>query len=49
MIRVPAGEMRPFYRATADAGVRVPVAAFELDARPVSNADFLAFVRAQPD
>lgn len=48
MVRIPAGELRPFFRAAADADVRVPVAAFDLDARPVSNADFLAFVRAQP-
>jgi formylglycine-generating enzyme required for sulfatase activity len=48
MVRIPAGEMRPFYRAAADAAVRVPVAEFELDARPVSNADFLAFVRSTP-
>jgi formylglycine-generating enzyme len=49
MVRVPAGDMRPFYRASADADARVPIAAFEIDARPVSNAEFLAFVRVQPE
>lgn len=48
MVPIPAGEMRPFYRAAEDVNVRMPVAAFALDARPVSNADFLAFVQDQP-
>lgn len=48
MVGVPAGDFAPFYRAASDVDVRQPVAAFDLDVRPVSNADFLAFVTATP-
>lgn len=44
---IPAGEYRPIARATTDPE-RVPVAAFLLDASPITNADFLAFVTAHP-
>lgn len=47
MVLIPAGEYRPLLRAR-DEPERVPVAAFRLDARPVTNAEFLEFVRAQP-
>lgn len=48
MVRIPAGELQPFYRPAAEAGVRLPVPAFALDVRAVSNAEFLQFVRDQP-
>ncbi|MBI5767599.1 MAG: formylglycine-generating enzyme family protein [Verrucomicrobia bacterium] len=47
MVRIPAGTYAPILRG-ADEPERVPVAAFLLDARPVTNAEFLAFVRAHP-
>jgi len=60
MVRIPAGSYRPLYRPTAvpedsarqaatrRAAPRVAVAAFAMDERPVTNAQFLAFVRAHP-
>lgn len=47
MVSIPAGEYRPVARAAADPEV-VPVAAFLLDALPVTNAEFLAFIVAHP-
>lgn len=47
MVLVPAGEYVPLIRSK-DEPERVPVAAFRLDVRPVTNAEFLAFVRAHP-
>jgi sulfatase modifying factor 1 len=47
MVLIPAGSYAPLLR-TKDEPERVPVAAFWLDARPVTNAEFLAFVRANP-
>jgi len=47
MVRLPAGVYVPFTRGTRDEA-RVPVAAFLLDALPVTNAQFLAFVAANP-
>jgi len=47
MAAVPAGIYRPLFRGEKDAK-EVPVAAFQLDVRPVTNADFLAFVRENP-
>jgi len=47
MVRIPAGTYAPLIRG-ADEAERVPVAAFLLDARPVTNAEFLEFVRAHP-
>mgnify|MGYP001480117623 CR=1 FL=1 len=47
MVLIPAGSYEPILRGKDDPE-RVPVAAFRLDARPVTNAEFLAFVRAEP-
>ncbi len=47
MARIPAGDYAPPLRAAGEPE-RVGVAAFLLDTRPVTNADFLAFVTAQP-
>lgn len=47
MVRVPAGIYQPLFRGPDDLK-EVPVAAFFLDVTPVSNGDFLAFVRANP-
>ena len=47
MVPIPAGEYIPLLRGR-DEPERVPVAAFHLDARPVTNAEFLAFVRDNP-
>jgi formylglycine-generating enzyme required for sulfatase activity len=56
-VRIAAGLYRPLYRqpvraGTADSVVRsevdVRVAAFEIDRTPVTNGEFLAFVRAHP-
>ena len=47
MVRVPAGVYRPFFRTESDLK-EVPVAEFALDVHPVTNAEFLDFVRAQP-
>jgi len=43
---IRGGEYRPFYRLTGRE--RITVRAFALDARPVTNERFLAFVRANP-
>ena len=47
MVLIPAGSYAPLLRAK-DEPDRIAVAAFRLDARPVTNAEFLAFVRANP-
>ncbi|MDQ5978449.1 MAG: hypothetical protein QG602_1423 [Verrucomicrobiota bacterium] len=47
MQTVPAGAYVPQQRSTKDPE-QVPVAAFRLDTAPVTNADFLAFVTANP-
>lgn len=44
---IPAGTYVPLQRSVKDLAV-VPVAAFRLDAAPITNAQFLAFVRANP-
>ncbi len=44
---IPAGEFKPLIRAV-DEPASVAVAAFEIDERPVTNAEFLAFVTANP-
>jgi formylglycine-generating enzyme len=47
MIRIPAGVYVPIFRGK-DEPERVAVPAFLIDERPVTNAEFLAFVRANP-
>lgn len=47
MVTVPAGMYRPLFREEKDPK-EIPVASFALDARPVTNADFLEFVTANP-
>lgn len=47
MAVIPAGSYQPLIRAKTDAS-SVPVKAFCLDITPVSNNDFLRFVRANP-
>lgn len=47
MVLIPAGNYAPILRGKDDPE-SVPVAAFWLDARPVTNAEFLAFVSANP-
>jgi sulfatase modifying factor 1 len=46
-VTIPAGVYRPLTRSTTDPE-SVAVAAFALDVLPVTNAGFLAFVRAHP-
>lgn len=46
-VPIPAGTYTPLLRSVKDAPA-VLVAAFRLDVRPVTNADFLEFVRAHP-
>jgi formylglycine-generating enzyme len=45
VVRIPAGSVLPMYGQRAQP---VPVPAFEIDRHPVTRADFLAFVRAEP-
>jgi len=47
MVAIPDGTYRPLFRMEKDAK-EVPVAAFQLDAQPVTNGDFLIFVRENP-
>lgn len=47
MVRIPAGTYVPFAK-TAQDGAQINVASFLLDEFPVTNAGFLAFVRANP-
>lgn len=47
MTLIPAGRYLPLYRAAKDPK-DIPVEAFWLDVLPVTNGDFLAFVRANP-
>ena len=47
MVLIPAGSYAPLLRMK-DEPERVAVAAYWLDARPVTNAEFLDFVRANP-
>src|SRR5690606_20812958 len=47
MVQIPAGDHAPLIR-TRDEPERVSVPAFWLDARPVTNGEFLEFVRAHP-
>lgn len=47
MALIPAGSYEPLLRGKDDPA-RVPVEPFWLDVRPVTNAEFLAFVQANP-
>lgn len=47
MVRIPDGVYRPFFRGAGDPK-EVPVKAFALDIYPVTNGDFLEFVRSNP-
>ena len=47
MVVIPAGVYVPLFRTVKDAA-QINVAAFLLDERPVTNAEFLAFVTANP-
>lgn len=47
MVQVPAGTYAPLSRSVKEPA-EVPVAAFRLDVLPVTNAEYLAFVTAQP-
>jgi Uncharacterized conserved protein len=47
MVGVPAGEYRPLLKEAGEPG-SVAVAAFEIDERPVTNGEFLEFVRENP-
>ena len=47
MARIPEGRFTPFFRVENETN-EIPVAAFLLDAYPVTNAGFLEFVRANP-
>ncbi|TAL02021.1 MAG: formylglycine-generating enzyme family protein [Verrucomicrobia bacterium] len=47
MAEIPAGIYRPLFRGPTDLK-EVPVKAFALDVLPVTNEDFLKFVRANP-
>lgn len=47
MVTIPAGVYVPLSRSVLDAA-SVEVPAFRLDVRPVTNAEFLAFVTANP-
>ena len=47
MAQIPGGSYRPLFRGEKDAK-EIPVAAFLLDERPVTNGEFLTFVRANP-
>ena len=47
MVLIPAGQYAPLIRSK-DEPESVPVPAFWLDARPVTNAQFLDFVRTHP-
>jgi formylglycine-generating enzyme required for sulfatase activity len=61
MVRIPAGAYRPLYnlpesprqRAAASASKRTTtrrrVAAFDMDVFPVTNGEYLAFVREHPE
>jgi sulfatase modifying factor 1 len=47
MAVIPQGVYHPLIRSSADSA-EIPVKVFDLDVVPVSNHDFLAFVRADP-
>jgi formylglycine-generating enzyme required for sulfatase activity len=46
LVRVPAGYYKPFYKTKGVDSLRMR--AFDMDAYPVTNAEFLAFVKTAP-
>ena len=48
MAAIPEAIYRPLFRGEKDAK-EIPVAAFQLDVRPVTNGEFLVFVREHPE
>jgi formylglycine-generating enzyme required for sulfatase activity len=48
MVRVPSGSLVQFMPAGADKRAPVAIASFDLDALPVTNAEYGAFVTARP-
>jgi hypothetical protein len=46
MARIPGGVYKPFYPVEGEKEIRV--APFDLDVHPVTNGEFLDFVRANP-
>jgi formylglycine-generating enzyme required for sulfatase activity len=48
LVRIPAGSYQPAYASERDAN-RVAVSSFSLMTRPVTNAEFLVFVRSHPE
>jgi len=47
LVEIPAASYLPFYPVAGEGAHQVP--AFELQAHPVTNADYLAFVEARPE
>jgi formylglycine-generating enzyme len=47
MYLVPAGDYRPFFKRS-DGALTISVAAFHLDAAPITKAQYLEFVRSHP-
>ncbi len=47
LVPIPAGVFRPLFRGEKDPR-ELPVAAFQMQSRPVTNAEFLEFVRENP-
>ena len=47
MAAIPDAIYRPLFRGEKDAR-EIPLTAFQLDVRPVTNGEFLAFVRENP-
>ncbi|MCB0272481.1 MAG: formylglycine-generating enzyme family protein [Bdellovibrionales bacterium] len=45
---LPDGEYRPLLKVSEDPSKRIPVQAFELDVYPVTNLEFLQFVKNHP-
>ena len=47
MATLPDGKYRPLFRGEKDAK-EIAIASFQLDERPVTNGEFLGFVRENP-
>lgn len=48
LVRIEAGSVEPFATGAGEA-TAIPVAAFRMEAYPVTNAEYLDFVRARPE